>query len=316
MGYPRSKTVDPDSPGFFHCVSRCVRRAWLCGEDPLTGRNFDHRRAWIEARLIDLTESFAVGLYAWAVMSNHSHVVLRIDPRIPFDWTDEEVAYRWSRLTRLLEVDSPIRVQARMRCLLEKPGRISELRRRLGSLSWFMRFLNECIARQANAEDGCTGRFWEGRFKCQALLDESAVLACMAYVDLNPVRAGIADDLSGSDFTTIQRRLRTLESNPGSAIAPLQAFVGELFDDAPSLSVAGYISLVEWTRRLARSESRSAIETTLPNAFTRIRGSPGWWSGCVLRIEGVFGCAVGTPPVLEAHASATGRRWLKGTKAG
>ena len=125
MAYPRSFTVDPDSPGFYHCVSRCVRRAWLCGEDPLTGRNFDHRRAWIEKRLIDLAESFAVGLYAWAVMGNHTHVVLRVDPGLPSAWSDEEVAYRWARLGRTLDSEPPDHVQLRMRRLLGAPKRLA-----------------------------------------------------------------------------------------------------------------------------------------------------------------------------------------------
>ena len=312
MAYPRSFTVNRDSPGFYHCVSRCVRRAWLCGEDPLTGRNFDHRRAWIEKRLIDLAESFAVGLYAWAVMSNHTHVVLRVDPRLPAAWSDEEVAYRWARLGRTLDSEPPDHVQLRMRRLLGAPKRLAEVRGRLGSLSWFMRFLNECIARESNAEDRCTGRFWEGRFKCQALLDESAVLACMAYVDLNPIRAGMADSLTDSDFTTIQRRLRSLETGATAEDESLVAIAGVAGFSGLPVSASSYVRLVDWTGRIARPDKRCSISEHAPDALSAIRGSPEWWARSSLAIEAGFGLSVGTPRSLQLHAAATGRSFLRG----
>jgi REP element-mobilizing transposase RayT len=312
MAYPRSMTVDPDAVGFYHCTSRCVRRAWLCGEDAHSGRNFDHRRAWIEQRLIDLSQSFAVGLYAWAVMSNHTHVVLRIDPTLPATWSADEVARRWARLSRTLEAEPPAHARARARRLLDQPGRLEEVRRRLGSLSWFMRFLNECIARQANAEDRCTGRFWEGRFKCQALLDESSVLACMAYVDLNPIRAGLADDLASSEFTTIQRRLRRLELGAEKGDAPLTAIAGADGGIGSRVSVSAYVQLVDWTGRIARADKVGVIDARTPDALREIRGSPDWFAGCALRIEGRFGRSVGTPRSLKAHAAATGRTYLRG----
>ncbi|WP_133511163.1 hypothetical protein [Candidatus Thiosymbion oneisti] len=89
-------------------------------------------------------------------------------------------------------------------------------RARLHDLSWFMRTLNEHIARRANAEDGVKGRFWEGRFKSQALLDEKALPAAMAYVDLNPVRAGLAETPEASDYTSIQERIAGLPKEVGS----------------------------------------------------------------------------------------------------
>jgi REP element-mobilizing transposase RayT len=312
MAYPRSMTVTADAPGFYHCISRCVRRAWLCGEDPVTGRNFDHRRAWIEQRLIELSESFAVGLYAWAVMSNHTHVVLRIDPTVPQTWSDEETARRWSRLSRTLEPEQPNHIEARVRRLLAQPQRLEEVRRRLGSLSWFMRFLNECVAREANAEDRCTGRFWEGRYKCQALLDESAVLACMAYVDLNPIRAGIADDLAGSEFTTIQRRLRRLETGQDGEADPLGPLAGSDAAPGTGISMGEYVELVDWTGRLVRADKKGFIDARMPDALQAIRGSPDWFAGSAARIEKAFGCAVGTPLSLKAHATATGRAYVRG----
>ena len=315
MGYPRALTVNPEAPGFYHCMSRCVRRAWLCGEDPLSGRNFDHRRDWRERRLIDLSKSFAVGLYAWAVMSNHCHVVLRTDPKQPWRWSDEEVAMRWARLTRTLKAESESRVQARAHELLDQPERLEELRHRLGSLSWFMRFLNECIARMANVEDECTGRFWEGRYQCKVLLDEPGVLAAMAYVDLNPIRAGLADDLAGSDYTSMQRRLRDLAERPETGTELLMAMEGEVSEEAPVITLANYIDLVDDIGRQARSEKRGRIGRAAPSALAGIRGSPQWWSSCAIGLERIFRTAVGTRTSLCLHAAATGRKWLWGSAA-
>ena len=310
MGYPRSMTIAPAAAGFYHCISRCVRRAWLCGVDPLSGRNFDHRRAWIEHRLLDLAQSFAVELYAWAVMSNHTHVVLRVDPDVAAQWTDADVAIRWARLTRMLDADPAARVHERMQTLLQQPARLAVIRERLGSVSWFMRFLNECIARKANAEDDCTGRFWEGRFRCQALIDEQAVLACMAYVDLNPIRAGIATDLADSDFTSIQRRLHALEARPASAREMLAPLAGGSAPSGPEITVDGYIDLVRWSAGYNRQGA--VVEPLVPPALVPTRGSPDWWVGCVARIERVFGCAVGSAAALRDFAAATGRRVMRG----
>lgn len=269
----------------------------------------------MESRLIDLSESFAVALYAWAVMSNHTHVVLRAEPRLPWEWSDREVARRWVRLRQVPSRKGRNRgvEEARVQAIVTDPDRLAVLRERLGSISWFMRFLNEAIARMANAEDDCTGRFWEGRFKCQALLDEKAVLACMAYVDLNPIRAGLCDELGDSDFTTIRRRLRDIEEGRVSQTAQLAPMAGTASGAGVGVSVRGYLDLLHWT--LERTGMRKASRAILPNLEPlpeSIRGSPSWWLSSVLSIETSYGTAVGGTEALAAHARATDRQRLRG----
>ncbi len=211
MTMPRSALVSLSDTPWYHVVSRCVRRAFLCGDDSFTGKNFNHRRGWIESRILELAGVFAIDVAAYSVMSNHYHIVVRIDGERAKKWTDEEVLNRWTQL-----FTGPLFVQ---RYLSEKRSEmdVSQLasvstwtatyRDRLHDLSWFMRVLNESIARMANSEDECTGRFWEGRFKSQALLDEHALLTAMAYVDLNPIRAAMAETPEQSDHTSIQQRI-------------------------------------------------------------------------------------------------------------
>ena len=209
MTRARQEQISLEATSFYHCYVRCVRRAYLCGDDHISGENFDHRKQWIVSRLRFLSSVYAIDICAYAVMSNHYHVVLHVDSQRAANWSDEEVASRWMQLykghilvTRWLQNDD---VDEATLDSVKKI--ITAWRERLSSVSWFMRCINETIARMANEEDGCKGRFWEGRFRSQALLDEAAVLSCMAYVDLDPVRAGMAKDVVDSDFTSIQQRV-------------------------------------------------------------------------------------------------------------
>lgn len=142
-------------------------------------------------------------------MSNHYHLVLHVNREAAAEWSEKEVIRRWTALFpangRLIE--TLYRNRSSKAAQKQLQGRVESWRERLSDISWFMRCLNESLARRANREDECTGRFWEGRFKSQALLDEKALVTCMAYVDLNPVRAGMTDALDSSDFTSIQERL-------------------------------------------------------------------------------------------------------------
>jgi putative transposase len=245
MTYPRAHLIDPDNGGYYHLVSRCVRRAFLCGYDSASARNFDHRRQWIEDRILELGELFAVAVYSYAVMSNHYHLVVKVEPRQVDDWTNEEVAEKWLQLcpgSPRCVVDEKMR-QIHRASLLQDSARLAIIRMRLGSLSWFMRFINEPLARDANREDNCTGRFWEGRFKSQVILDDSALLACMTYVDLNPVRAGLALRPESASHTSVKRRAE--QHDPKAALGSLVG--GICVDHTFPMLQEDYLVLLRYT---------------------------------------------------------------------
>jgi hypothetical protein len=152
------------------------------------------------------------------------------------------------------------------------PDRFAEIRQRLSSVSWFMRCLAEPIARRANREDLCRGRFWEGRYKCVPLLDESALAACLAYVDLNPIRARIAQTPETSQFTSVYERIQSLghdtfdaatEPIAQPAMAPCSTEIAALESDVPSAAeTAGTPRLADWLSPFELSENSAEIEIT------------------------------------------------------
>ena len=252
MTRPRCEIVDRENGGVYHLGSRCVRRAMLCGTDPDTGIDFSHRRGWIEQRLLFLTQIFTVHVETYAVMSNHYHITADYTPQDRLGFSDEDVARRW--LT-LYPPQNPDDINAEVASLLDDPDRLAVLRDRLGDLSWYMRCLNEPIARRANLEDGVTGRFWQGRFRSKELPDELAVWAAMAYDDLNPIRAGMAEELDAPEHTSLQRRLEEAEEDPerlDEPMAPLVVDDGKVVSAPPpaprlDITLREYVAHVEWT---------------------------------------------------------------------
>ena len=198
-----------------HCINRCVRRAYLCGQDPLTGTDYEHRRELIRQRIEFLAGIMGVEVLGYAVMNNHFHCVLRSRHDVVATWSDLEVAHKWWRLcpVRKNKDGSPSEpTDLELNTIRHDKKGLKDKRVRLSSISWFMRFLSERIAKEANKQDQCSGRSWEGRFKSQLLLDDAAILACMQYVDLNPVRARIASTPESSNFTSVQDRIVDLKS--------------------------------------------------------------------------------------------------------
>ena len=176
-----------------------------------------------------------------------------------------------------------------------------------------MRCLNEPIARQANAEDSCTGRFWEGRFKSQALLDEKALAACLAYVGLNPVRAGITDSPEASEYTSVQQRVQQAVSGNENELQPsgLMPFVGNPRHDMPKglpFRLADYLELVDWTGRILRDDKRGAIPNELPPILERLQVDPKYWLYMAQNFESRFKGLIGAAYRLKAACETLGYR--------
>ena len=301
MTLPRKSLVSLDDTPFYHCVSRCVRRAFLCGTDHYSGKDYEHRREWLETKLLSTADVFAIKLCAYAVMHNHYHVVLHVRPDIASDWTDLEVVKRWHQLfngtlfsQRFARGDLLLKVEHQV---LKKD--IKVWRSRLTNISWYMRIVNEFIARQANAEDRCTGRFWEGRFKSQALLDDRALLACMTYVDLNPIRAKVAKTPESSEFTSIQKRIK-LVKNKKELHRSLEPFVGiQEKEIGIPFKLIDYLELVDWTGRIIRADKRGVIANSLPPILKRLDIDADAWATLTTKFETQFNHWVGAEHIVR-----------------
>jgi putative transposase len=313
MPQPRKRLVSLTDTPYYHCVSRCVRRAFLCGVDPVSGFDFSHRRGWIVERLKELASVFAIDLCAYAVMSTHYHVVIRVDRERALAWSDEDVAERWLKLfhgqplvQRLMAGERLSEAECQAAAVW-----IETWRRRLYDLSWFMRCLNETIARMANAEDHCNGRFWEGLFRSQALLDERAVLACMAYVDLNPIRAAMADTPEASDFTSIQERIQHPDA---IELAPFRDHTSDA--RAIPCRMIDYLQLVDWAGRAIDPRKRGNIPPDTPPILHRL----GLDAYQLLRYMAGkpkhMATALGSVSRLRSFAQSMGRQFIMGISLG
>ncbi len=307
MTRPRKVLISLADTPYYHITSRCVRRAYLCGVDHYSGQNYEHRRQLVVDRIRLLSSLFAIDVCAYAVMSNHYHLVLKLCPEQLNDLSDDQTMDRWCALFK-----GPLLVQRyRSGEALSAPeadtvGDIVKVwRAKLSSISWYMRCLNQPIARQANLEDKCTGKFWESRFTSQALKTEEALLSCMAYVDLNPIRAGISTQPETSGYTSIQERIQP-PFNLQQAIKS-QHQAGDLLEFKALLkpllqSEAGmvnqsrqgiffafrdYMELVDWTGRIIRHDKRGFIDNVLPPILRRLQLSAKQWHLNTTRFEAI-----------------------------
>lgn len=205
----RVEVFASDEIAIVHVMNRTVRRCFLMGSDPITGKNLDHRKTWMEFELEQLSRNIGIDLLCYAILSNHFHLVLRSRPDIVAQWDDTEVARRWLTLCPKRR-DSSRRPeepnQFELNTIRNDPVKINQIRSRLSDISWWMRLLSQKVAQRANRDDQEVGKFWQARYRAVRLLDETAILACAAYVDLNPIRAAMAETIETSDYTSAQQR--------------------------------------------------------------------------------------------------------------
>jgi hypothetical protein len=258
-------------------------------------------------------------------MSNHYHLVLFVDDSQANTWDHDEVHDRWMQLfpkdAKALSTYSS----------KEAEQKLVLWRHRLMDISWFMRCLNETIARHSNKEDKTKGRFWEGRFKSQALLDEGALLSAMVYVDLNPIRANIANTPETSDFTSIQDRLKllskelnnhqttdTIEKRCNQSKQPkhLVPFGNNISSHNTNRVIdykfADYIHLVESTGKVIREDKRGAIPQDLAPLLSRLDLNPQTWLIMVKNLQSCFSYAIGNSAILKEFNSQYRRHGPKG----
>jgi hypothetical protein len=299
MTIPRKLLVDVHVTRWYHCVSRCVRQAHLCG------KGFEHRKTWIEKRLELLAGQFALAVGGFSIMDNHLHVLVRLDPALSLEWSDEDVVRRWVAVypPKSLDVEDDAVVEKWVKHQAKDKKRVEVWRERLQSLGWFMKALKEPLARMANKEDNCRGAFWDSRYKSIAVLDEESLLATSVYIDLNPVAAGLAETPESSLFTSLRQRIQHAKSKgklteakeaAKSSVAGSKA-LGR-FEDTHWLcplddgqrkgsvregmlegfSLGSYLLLVDYTSRLWR-EGKCSVSKSLTGIFERLQTSSEVW---------------------------------------
>lgn len=326
MPTPRKLIVDRDEPGFYHCVSRCVRQAFLLGSAV-------DRQEWMEQRIELLCSIYAIDDAAHSIMDNHVHALLRTAPQRIAEWSDEDVVQRWARLhsvSLFVKAGMPILLMAWrandrpdkrlpdevVAKLVAQPRFVREIRRRLSDISWFMRDLKEPMSRKANREDGVKGAFWEKRFSSYRVLDRAGVLTSMAYIDLNPLRAAIVKVLKDSKYTSVKQRIEAVaaflrvkglvETRPRASQVQLeQLFEGPLpkHGEATGLAPLGgagagaqeplldmeptaYIDFVEALARQQRGDKRGTLSSTVLDTLTRMQIDVEAWLAAVIREHG------------------------------
>jgi hypothetical protein len=348
MRKARCEVIDPGEVNVVHVHNRTVRRCFLFGQDELTGKNFDHRKVWIEDCLKHFAAHFGIDLLTYAVMSNHFHLILRNRPDVVATWDDTEVARRWLMICphRKDESGRPLPpTEAELNLIRRCPLRLQQIRKRLADVSWWMRLMCQKIATRSNQEDGASGHFFEERYRAVRLVDDASVLACSAYVDLNPIRAAICQTIETSEHTSVKIRIDAMRQSDlprcqtGSAKRPrvvpirprIDAFLSPLSIDERTdsagpvasadsdrcsdkgflpMSVLDYVELLDWTARQVAAGKPGKTPSSAPPVVKRLAASGEAWCELVGSFGRLFHHVAGSPETINALRShKTGSRF-------
>ena len=333
----RAEVFDPSEVAILHLCARLVRRCFLLGVDPVTGINHDHRKVWIEEQFKLLAANFGIDLLAFAILSNHFHLIVRSRPDIVEAWDDTEVARRWLMLCpkRRNKDRSPEEPnEFELNSIRNNPIELETIRKRLSDVSWWMRLLCQNIGTRANLEDKQVGKFFQGRFRAVRILDEESLLACAAYVDLNPIRAAMAETLETSEFTSVQRRIEALqqEGNATQAVGvTVDSFLSPLTIDEKhdplgacanqtrvrcsdkgflSLSTMDYLELLDASSRMVRPDKAGFTPSEIAPIFERLKLDADYWRLQVQNFGRLFANVAGKPKdVYEMRSLISKRRF-------
>ncbi len=333
----RAEVFDPKEVAILHICARVVRRCFLFGIDPFTGKNHDHRKVWIEDQLKLLAANFGIDLLAFAILSNHFHLILRSRPDVVNTWDDSEVARRWLMLCpkRKKNNRSPEEPNDfELNSIRNDPERLATIRTRLSDVSWWLRLLCQNIATRANLEDKQTGKFFQGRYRAVRIVDEESLLACAAYVDLNPIRAAMAESIEKSEHTSVQRRIQALPQSGPSDPSPMpsvDSFLSPLTIDEKhdslgacanqtrercsdkgflSMPIADYLELLDASARMIRPDKSGYTPADVAPIFERLKLDQGYWKLQIKEFGRLFAIVAGKPKdVYEMRSLISKRRF-------
>ncbi len=293
----------------------------MCGRDSVTGSDYTYRRKWLRNRIIFLSKVFSIRIAAFAIMENHFHTVLVVDSSEAENWSNQEVIKRWHKIFRGTDLShrflSGDSLDENENMILGK--NIETWRKNLCSISWYMRCTKEPLARLANKEDQCKGRFWDGRFHCQALLDKKSILTCMAYVDLNPLRAKMCKNPEQDRFTSLRLRIKQIQRSTRSLkhslnLLPESPRADERDKFKISISLAEYLSIVDTTARLSRSNKRGVLNQQERSIFQRLGFTVEQWISAAMFFNKNFYTYVGTRTSLLTAMKVSGKNSMWGIR--